>query len=79
MSDLSRLPNASLPSKSSVAIYRSPGGGGLFWAVATAQDKSLDFVGQTPAQVRSAWIVCHRSISSRSVADRYGWACLNSQ
>lgn len=47
--DLSRVPNAALPSKSSVAVYRFPGGGGLLWAVATSADKSLDFVGQTRA------------------------------
>lgn len=47
--DLHRVPNAALPSKSSAAIYRFPGGGGLFWAVATSADKSLDFVGQTRA------------------------------
>src|SRR5690606_14131485 len=32
---------------SSVAIYRFPGGGGLFWAVATAADTTEDFAGQT--------------------------------
>ena len=45
--DLRRIPNPALPSKSSVAIYRFPGGGGLFWAVATSRDTTLDFVGQT--------------------------------
>src|SRR3546814_15082784 len=45
--DLHRIPNPALPGKSSVAIYRFPGGGGLFWAVATARDTTLDFVGQT--------------------------------
>jgi len=45
--ELSRVPNPSLPSKSSVAIYRFPGGGGLFWAVATAADTTEDFAGQT--------------------------------
>ena len=45
-SDLERLPNAALPSKSAVAIYRFPGGGGLMWAVATSRDKTLDLPGQ---------------------------------
>ena len=45
-SDLQRLPNATLPSKSSVAVYRFPGGGGLMWAVATSRDKTLDLSGQ---------------------------------
>ena len=45
--DLHRVPNARLPSKSAVSIYRLPGGGGFLWAVATAPDKSLDIAGQT--------------------------------
>ncbi len=45
-SDLERLPNAALPSKSAVAVYRFPGGGGLMWAVATSRDKTLDLPGQ---------------------------------
>lgn len=48
-SDLERVPNAKLPSKSAVSIYRFPGGGGLFWAVAVSPDKSLDIAGQTLA------------------------------
>lgn len=47
MSDITRIPNKTLPSKSSVAIYRLPGGGGFLWAVATSPDKSLDIAGQT--------------------------------
>lgn len=47
MSDITRIPNKTLPSKSSVAIYRLPGGGGFLWAVATSPDKSLDISGQT--------------------------------
>ena len=47
MSDITRIPNKTLPSKSSVAIYRFPGGGGFLWAVATSPDKSLDIAGQT--------------------------------
>ena len=46
-SDISRIPNKTLPSKSAVAIYRLPGGGGFLWAVATSPDKSLDIAGQT--------------------------------
>ena len=45
--DIERVPNKALPSKSAVSIYRFPGGGGLFYAVATSRDKSLDLVGQT--------------------------------
>lgn len=48
-SDISRIPNKTLPSKSAVAIYRLPGGGGFLWAVATSPDKSLDIAGQTLA------------------------------
>ena len=47
MSDITRIPNKTLPSKSAVAIYRLPGGGGLLWAVATSPDKTLDISGQT--------------------------------
>lgn len=46
-SDITRIPNKALPSKSAVAIYRLPGGGGFLWAVATSPDKSLDIRGQT--------------------------------
>ena len=48
-SDISRIPNKTLPSKSAVAIHRLPGGGGFLWAVATSPDKSLDIAGQTLA------------------------------
>ena len=47
MSDITRIPNKALPSKSAVAVYRLPGGGGFLWAVATSPDKSLDIAGQT--------------------------------
>ncbi|MBL8701875.1 MAG: RidA family protein [Alphaproteobacteria bacterium] len=47
--ELERVPNAKLPSKSSVSVYRFPGGGGMLWAVAASADKSLDFAGQTRA------------------------------
>ena len=47
MTDITGIPNKTLPSKSSVAIYRLPGGGGFLWAVATSPDKSLDIAGQT--------------------------------
>ena len=45
--DIQRIPNKTLPSKSALAIYRFPGGGGLLWAVATSPDKTLDIAGQT--------------------------------
>ena len=45
--DIQRVPNKSLPSKSSVAIYRLPGGGGFLWAVATSPDRSQDIAAQT--------------------------------
>ena len=48
-SDITRIPNKTLPSKSAVAIHRLPGGGGFLWAVATSPDKSLDIAGQTLA------------------------------
>ncbi len=47
--DIERVPNRTLPSKSAVAIYRLPGGGGFMWAVATSADKTLDIRGQTLA------------------------------
>ena len=46
-SDIERVPNKALPSKSAVTLYRFPGGGGLLYAVATSRDKSLDLPGQT--------------------------------
>ena len=46
-SDLSRVPNPRMPSKSSVSIYRFPGGGGLLWAVATSPDRTQDIRAQT--------------------------------
>ena len=45
--DLSRVPNGKMPSKSSVSIYRFPGGGGLLWAVATSPDRTQDIRAQT--------------------------------
>jgi enamine deaminase RidA (YjgF/YER057c/UK114 family) len=45
--DITRIPNRALPSKSSVAIYRFPGGGGLLWAVATSPDRTQDIKKQT--------------------------------
>lgn len=45
--DITRIPNAKLPSKSSVATYRLPGGGGFLWAVATSPDRSQDIRAQT--------------------------------
>lgn len=46
-SDLLRVPNPRMPSKSSVSIYRFPGGGGLLWAVATSLDRTQDIRAQT--------------------------------
>lgn len=46
-SDLLRVPNPRMPSKSSVSIYRFPGGGGLLWAVATSADRTQDIRAQT--------------------------------
>lgn len=45
--DISRTPNPDMPTKSSIAIYRFPGGGGFLWGVATSRDLSLDLPGQT--------------------------------
>ena len=45
--DITRVPNRTMPSKSSVAIYRLPGGGGFLWAVATSPDRSQDIRAQT--------------------------------
>jgi len=45
--DITRVPNKKLPSKSSVAIYRFPGGGGFLWAVAASPDRSPDIRAQT--------------------------------
>ena len=38
--DITRVPNKAFPAKSSVAIYRLPGGGGFLWAVATSLDRT---------------------------------------
>ena len=46
-SDIQRVPNKKLPSKSAVAIYRLPGGGGFMWAVATSPDRTQDIKAQT--------------------------------
>jgi len=46
-SDIQRVPNKKLPSKSSVAIYTLPGGGGFLWAVATSPDRTQDIKVQT--------------------------------
>lgn len=45
--DITRVPNRKLPSKSSVSIYRLPGGGGFLWAVATSPDRTQDIRVQT--------------------------------
>lgn len=45
--DIVRKPNRNLPSKSSVATYRLPGGGGFMWAVATSPDRTQDIRAQT--------------------------------
>ncbi|MEI6200726.1 MAG: RidA family protein [Enhydrobacter sp.] len=45
--DIERVPSKKLPSKSSVAIYRLPGGGGFMWAVVTSPDRTQDIKAQT--------------------------------
>lgn len=45
--DIKRVPNRTLPSKSSVAVYSLPGGGGFLWAVATSPDRTQDIKVQT--------------------------------
>ena len=46
-SDITRVPNPRVPTKSSVAIYRLPGGGGFLWGVATSPDRTRDIRVQT--------------------------------
>ena len=46
-SDITRVPNPRVPAKSSVAIYRLPGGGGFLWGVATSPDRTQDIRVQT--------------------------------
>ena len=46
-SDITRIPNPRVPAKSSVAIYRLPGGGGFLWGVATSPDRTQDIRVQT--------------------------------
>ena len=46
-SDITRMPNRKLPSKSAVSIYRLPGGGGFLWAVAVSPDRTQDIKAQT--------------------------------
>lgn len=46
-SDITRVPNPRVPAKSSVAIYRLPGGGGFLWGVATSPDRAQDIRVQT--------------------------------
>lgn len=45
--DITRIPNQKLPSKSAVSIYRLPGGGGFLWAVAVSPDRTQDIKVQT--------------------------------
>lgn len=46
-SDITRVPNPRVPAKSSVAVYRLPGGGGFLWGVATSPDRTQDIRAQT--------------------------------
>jgi enamine deaminase RidA (YjgF/YER057c/UK114 family) len=46
-SDITRVPNPRVPAKSSVAIYRLPGGGGFLWGVAVSPDRTQDIRVQT--------------------------------
>ena len=39
-SNITRVPNPRVPAKSSVAVYRLPGGGGFLWGVATSPDRT---------------------------------------
>jgi enamine deaminase RidA (YjgF/YER057c/UK114 family) len=45
--DITRVPNPRVPAKSSVAVYRLPGGGGFLWGVATSPDRTQDIRVQT--------------------------------
>ena len=45
--DITRVPNRKLPSKSAVAIHRLPGGGGFLWAVAVSPERTQDIRAQT--------------------------------
>src|SRR3954467_2461015 len=45
--DTTRLPSGNLPSKSAVATYHFPAGGGLLWAVAVSPDRTQDIRIQT--------------------------------
>ena len=51
--DIERLANRGLPSKSSVAVHRLPGGGGFLWAVATSPDRTQDIAAQTVGCLRA--------------------------
>ena len=51
--DIQRVPNRTLPSKSGVAVYRLPGGGGFMWAVATSPDRTQDIRAQTVGCLRA--------------------------
>lgn len=44
---ITRIPNPRVPAKSSVAVYRLPGGGGFLWGVATSPDRTQDIRVQT--------------------------------
>jgi len=59
--DIARVANKSLPSKSGVAVYRLPGGGGFLWAVATSPDRTQDIKAQT--------IGCLRALEEKLVAE----------
>jgi hypothetical protein len=45
--DITRIPKRNLPSKSAVATYHLPGGGGFLWAVAISPDRAQDIRTQT--------------------------------
>jgi len=45
--EITRVPNPRVPAKSSVAVYRLPGGGGFLWGVATSPDRTQDIRVQT--------------------------------
>ena len=47
MTDITRIPNEELPSKSWRSIYRLPGGGGFLWAVGVSEDRTQCIRAQT--------------------------------
>lgn len=63
---IDRLEVEDMPSKSRVAIYRLPGGGGFLWGVATSRDLSLDL----PGQARDAMAVIDGYLADAGIDKR---------